>query len=58
MTNYLILLYRYYTPLSINNDTLKIEIFEDNIIESSEIFELNLDFLERVKTKLSYINFN
>ena len=25
----------YYTPLSINNDTLKIEIFEDNIIESS-----------------------
>ena len=47
----------YYTPLSINNDTLKIEIFEDNIIESSESFKLNLSFLERVKTKLSYINF-
>jgi hypothetical protein len=47
----------YYTPLSINNDTLKIEIFEDNIIESSESFELNLSFLERIKTKLSYINF-
>jgi hypothetical protein len=47
----------YYTPLSINNDTLKIEIFENNIIESIETFELNLSLLDKVKNKLSYINF-
>ena len=47
----------YFTPLSINRDRLKIEIFEDGFLESSEIIELVPELRDRLKEKLSFIKF-
>ena len=47
----------YYTPLTINGDRLKIEVFEGESLESSEIVEMVPDLLNKLKEKLSFIKF-
>jgi hypothetical protein len=47
----------YYLPLKINNDKIKIEVFDDNILDFSSEYKLDNDFLITLKDGLSHIKF-